>query len=414
MTAHAITDRSKLLATANTVLPAGAARLLSPALIAAGVVAMLLTALGAAMGDQTDQRVAMGAYHVGFLSVLSLSLGSMFLVMILHQVNAGWTATVRRQLENVMSLIPLCLLLFVPVAIFPRLLFQWMDPAHTAGDLLYEAKSLYLNAPFFYARAVIYFGLWQIFSQRLYRLSIGQDADGDKRRSAAARKMSSYGLLVMAFTSAFASFDWLMSLDYQWFSTMFGVYFFAGFMSAAVSLCALVLIILRRAGALQGLVTNEHLHDLGKLMFVFVVFWAYIGFSQYLLIWYGNIPEETMWFQIRRTKAWMPYSTALAYGRFVIPFVILLPRPWRRTPWVVATMAVWIIAFNTLDMFWVVRPTVTGADGAAITFTWLDAVGILGPMLVFFGALSRRIATHPLIPINDPRLDEAIAHKNYI
>ena len=409
--ADAIAVRTKLLTPANTSLPTGSARTLSIVLLAAGALAVALTVLGAALGDETSKKVAVASYHVGFLFVLGLTLGSTFLVMILHQVNAGWTATVRRQLENVMSLTPVCLALFIPIAIMAPTLFHWMDPQHTAGDALYEAKQAYLNRPFFYMRAVVYFALWIGLTQRLYRLSVVQDTDGDRWRTAKARRLSSYGLLIMAFTTAFAGFDWMMSLDYHWFSTMFGVYFFAGFTSAAISLCALLLVILRRAGKLDGLVTHEHLHDVGKLMFVFVVFWAYIAFSQYFIIWYGNIPEETMWFQVRRTDLWMPYSIALAFGRFIIPFVILIPRPWRRSPRILAVVAVWLLAFHALDMFWVVRPTV---EDGAVGFGWLDFAAIAGPICLFFGILARRIASHPLIPMNDPRLDEAVEHKNYV
>lgn len=412
--AHAIADKSKLLSTGNTTLPAGAGRMLSIGLLAIGAIALVLTVLGALLGDETAKKVALASYHVGFLVTLGLTLGSMILVMVFHQVNAGWSATIRRQLENVMSLVPVCLVFFLPVAILAPIIFHWMDPHYTEGDVIYEAKKSFLNEPFFYVRAVIYFGAWLYFSQRLYRLSIGQDADGDRFRTAKARRMSSYGLLIMALTTAFAAFDWMMSLDYHWFSTMFGVYFFAGFVGVATSLCALILIMLRRAGSLDGLVTNEHLHDLGKLMFGFVVFWAYIGFSQYFLIWYGNIPEETMWFQLRRSDGWMPYSIALAFGRFIIPFIVLMARPARRNPMVLAVVAVWLLAFHTLDTFWVVRPTVYGADHGPVFFGWLDAVAILGPVCIFFGLLARRVVNNPLVPVNDPRMDEAIAHKNYV
>ena len=412
--AHALPNTAALLAPANTTLARGAGRLLAIGFIVLGVVALALAIAGALLSDETAQKVALVSYHAGFLFTLGLTLGSMILVMILHQVNAGWAATVRRQLENVMSLIPLCLAFFIPVAVLAPMLFHWMDPQHTAGDVIYAAKAAYLNKPFFYARAAVYFIAWLIFSQRLYRLSVGQDSDGDRWRSAKARRMSSYGLLVMALTAAFASFDWMMSLDYEWFSTMFGVYFFAGFIGAATSLCALILILLRNAGVIEGLVTREHLHDLGKLMFGFTVFWAYIGFSQYFLIWYGNIPEETMWFQIRRTDMWMPYSIALAFGRFIVPFLILMPRPWRRSPMVLGVMAVWILGFHALDTYWVVRPTVATAVGGEVSPTWLDIVAMAGPILLFFGVLALRVVSRPLVPLKDPRMAEAVAHKNYV
>jgi len=411
---HAITNPAKLFSSSNTSLKAGTARRVSTLFFVVGAVALALTILGALQGDQTTKSVALAGWQAGFMAVLGLTLGSTFLVMIFHQVNAGWTAALRRQPENVMSMIPVCIVLFLPTAILAPWIFHWMNPDQVAGDTLYQAKSAFLNRPFFYARAVVYFSLWLLFTQRIYRLSIGQDTDGDPRRSFKARRMSSYGLVVMAFTSAFAGFDWLMSLDYHWFSTMFGVYFFAGFIGAAVSLCALIVILLRRTGALDGIITNEHIHDLGKLMFGFVVFWAYIGFSQYFLIWYGNIPEETMWFQIRRTDHWMPYSIALAFGRFIVPFVILMPRPWRRSSLVIGVMAVWLIAFNIVDMYWIVRPTVEAVDGGEVGFMWLDVAAVLAPVCLFFGLLVRRIASNPLAPMHDPRMDEGVEHKNYV
>lgn len=411
---HAITDRSVLLAPANTALRVGAGRTVSSVFLAGGAAALALTVVGALMGDENARHAALASYHVGFLFTLGLMLGSIFLVMILHQVNAGWSSTIRRQLENTMSLIPVGLALFLPVAVLAPWIFHWMNPEAVAGDVIYQAKSSYLNAPFFYIRALIYFAVWTFFSQRLYRHSIAQDADGDSMHTFKARRMSSYGLLAMALTSAFAGFDWMMSLDHHWFSTMFGVYFFAGFIGAVTSLCALLLIILRRSGVLKGLITSEHLHDLGKLMFAFCVFWAYIGFSQYFLIWYANIPEETGWFLVRRTDMWMPFSTTLAFGRFIVPFVVLMARPARRSPLVLGFAAIWILAFHALDTFWVVRPTVEAVGGGEVALSWLDLVGMLGPIGIFSGLLARRIATNPLVPVNDPRIKEGIAHKNTV
>ena len=409
--AHAIADQSTLLAPRNTALPAGKGRVIALALIALGAVAIALAIVGALFtGGEVMRHIALASYHAGFL----FTLGSTIFVMILHQVNAGWSSTIRRQLENVMSLNWLCLILFIPIAILAPMLFHWMHTEAVQGDVIYQAKAAYLNKPFFYARAVIYFALWTIFTQRLYRLSIGQDTDGDRHRSFKARRMSSYGLIVMALTTAFAAFDWIMSLDYHWFSTMFGVYFFAGFAGAALSLCALLLIMLRRTGALAGLVTQEHLHDLGKLMFGFVVFWAYIGFSQYFLIWYANIPEETGWFFRRRSEAWYDWSVALAAGRFVVPFIILMPRPWRRSPRVLIFITLWILAFHVIDLFWVVRPEIYGPDDAAVTPGWIDAVGVAGPLGLYLGLLVRRIVSAPLIPLKDPRLPEALRHENYV
>jgi len=400
-----------LLSRDNVRLGAGVGRMLSLFLLVAGGLLIALTGLGALLGDSKQAALAIAAHHVGFVVCVGLTLGSMAMVMILHQVNAGWAATIRRIFEQTMSMAPFCILLFLPSLVFAGSLFHWMDPEYTQGDVLYAAKAPYLNRPFFVIRAVIYFAAWVWLGVTLHRQSIQQDEDGDRWHTAKARRRSSYGLIILALTTAFASFDWLMSLDYHWFSTMFGVYFFAGYIGAALAFTTLALLVLRRMGALKGLVTEEHFHDLGKLLFGFTVFWAYIGFSQYFLIWYANIPEETGWFMARRTDGWMPYSMALAVGRFFVPFVVLMARPARRNPIVLALITVWILAFHVIDTYWVVRPTVKGVEA---TFTWLDAVGVLGPILVFLGLLIWKIASAPLVPVNDPRMNEAMRHKNYV
>jgi len=409
--AHAAADPASLLRRENINLPAGAGQTLSNALLGLGGAFLAITAVGAATGEAHAASVALAGYHTGFLVVTGWMLGSMALVMMLHQINAGWSATVRRPLEHVMSLAPLCAVLFIPVLIFSGALFHWMDPHHTQGDPVYEAKSAYLNTPFFVVRALLYFGLWLWLAGSLYRFSRRQDEDGDRWHTAHARRRSSYGLVILALTTAFAGFDWMMSLDYHWFSTMFGVYFFAGYIGASLALTTLILIALRRVGALQGLITVEHFHDIGKLLFGFAVFWAYIGFSQYFLIWYGNLPEETGWFLVRRTDGWMPYNWALAIGRFAVPFILLMPRFCRRSVFMLGVMSVWILIFHMLDVHWVVRPTVQGVES---TMTWLDVAGALGPVLVFLGFVVRKLASAPLIPVNDPRLAEAMVHKNYV
>ena len=398
---------------------------LSTGLLAAGAIFsvvtmfMAFTNLGA---DDTAARLtgrhALAAFHIGFIITLGLSLGALVFVMILHQFGSGWSALIRRQLEHIMAGMPWVLALSFPTVFFatiffPGDLFQWMDP-HVHDDPIYQAKSAFLNVNFFLLRALIYFAIWIALSRTLYRQSLRQDATGDRWISAKSRRLSSIGLVLFAFTTAFAAFDWMMSLDYHWFSTMFGVYFFAGFTSPALCLLTLILIALRRNGRLNGLVTDEHLHDLGKLMFAFTVFWGYIGFSQYFLIWYADIPEETSWFIRRRTGDWGWVTVALVWGRFVIPFILLMNRAMRRNPAVLSFVSVWLLLFFIVDIYFVVRPEArVGTDGGAL-FTWLDAVGILAPILLFLGLLVRRIGKTPLIPVNDPRLSESVGHKNFI
>jgi len=361
---------------------------------------------------------ALAAFHIGFIVTLGLTLGALVFVMILHQVGAGWSALIRRQLENIMASMPWILALalptvFIATVFFPGELFHWMG-AHAQTETILEEKKAFLNVNFFLLRAVIYFAIWIALSLTLYRHSLKQDVTGDRWISARSRKLSSIGIVIFALTTAFAAFDWMMSLDYHWFSTMFGVYYFAGFASPALCLLTLILLSLRRRGCLNDVVTDEHMHDLGKLVFGFTVFWGYIGFSQYFLIWYANIPEETSWFIRRRAGDWGWVSVALVWGRFVIPFVLLLNRGLRRNPIVLTFVSLWLILFFIVDVYYVVRPEARiGQDGGAL-FTWIDAVGILGPILLFLGLLVRRIGSVPLIPLNDPRHTESFRHRNYI
>ncbi len=419
---HAVVDRRTLLAPENIQLPAGAGSMAGIGLIVLGVLAIAATGVAYfTAGDDLARGAALMGYHIGAVATVAISLGALGFVMVLHQTGAAWSAVIRRQFENLASSFPVCLALFLPILLLcfvphgGSLLWHWMDTEHVAGDPVYEWKKAYLNLPFFIVRNVVYFAVWLLLSQRLVSLSVGQDRDGDKWRTARARTLSAPGLLLFALTTAFAGFDWLMTLDYHFFSTMWGVYFFAIGFLAALCVGILTLLTLRMRGRLRGVFTNEHLHDLGKLIFGMTVFWAYIGFSQYFLIWYANIPEETAWVYARRTGEWMSLATLLAVGKFAFPFVAMLPRPLRRTPGWVAFICVWLLAMSLIELFWLVRPElVKGAEDTKLALTWVDFVGPIGPILVFLGVFIRRIGARPLIPVNDPRLDRSLAHTNTI
>ncbi len=416
-------DAKALLSGDNIAAPKASS--LWMGLLGVGLICSAIALFVAFTGLNSDDHAAkllskhaLSAFHIGFIVTLGLALGGLIFVMILHQVGAGWSALIRRQLEHIMASLPWVLLLSIPTIFFATIffegeLFHWMDP-HAHDDPIYQAKSAFLNVNFFLLRSVIYFVVWIGLSTTLYRQSLKQDATGDRWISAKSRKLSAIGIVIFSLTTAFAAFDWLMALDYHWFSTMFGVYFFAGFAAPALCLLTLVLVVLRRRGRLNGLVTDEHFHDLGKLMFAFTVFWGYIGFSQYFLIWYANIPEETSWFIRRKTGDWELFSAALVWGRFVIPFVLLMNRALRKNPAVLSFVSVWLLVFFIADIYYVVRPEArVGQDGGAL-FTWVDFVGIAGPILICLGLLVRRIGSTPLIPINDPRLPESLGHKNHI
>jgi hypothetical protein len=417
---HGGPDLKVLFARENIYLPDGAGKGVSTVLLGVGGLCVALTVAGAVVHGP---KHALAAYLVGVMSVLAMSLGAMFFVMSQHLINAGWSVTIRRQAENIMSLLPFAIALLIPYLVAQLLLpddmklMQWMR-SDMKGDYLLQKKAAYLNEPFFVVRAVIYFGLWLYLSQRLWSHSVTQDRTGDRTETVKARRMCTWGMFAFALSVAFASFDWLMSLDFRFFSTMWPVYFFAGSAFSSVAVMAVIIAVLRTMGRLTGVVTKEHSHDLGKLMFSFSVFWAYIAFSQYFLIWYSNIPEETAYYLRRRENGWEILSALLCFGHFVVPFLILLLRKVKQSSLALAGVGLWMILMHVLDVFWVIRPMVYASVPAdqipsGITI-WLDLVAITGVLVIFAGLLIRKVASGVLIPLNDPRQDEALTHKNYV
>ncbi len=422
------TRRHPALAEDNISLPAGAGTKLSALCFGVALVGLALTLLGAVV---VNVKHALAAYQVGVMSVLGIALGSMFFIMIFHLVNAGWHATIKRQWEHLLSMLPLCVLLVFPVLAIEViravlagenggdgfLLFEWLNPA-IASTFLIEHKAGFLNAPFWLLRFVLYAAIWIFLAQRLYSLSKQQDLTGDRWLTQKARFMSGWGTLVLALTSSFAAFDWMMSMDYRFFSTMWGVYYFAASAGASVATLVIVLAILRGMGRLTGAVTDEHFRDLGKFLFAFSVFWAYIGFSQYFLIWYANIPEETAYYLRRMTGGWEALSFFLIVGHFVVPFVLLLFRPVKHSTIGLALVSAWLLAMHVLDMVWIIRPMVYVQDWAVRdpgpTGWWLDVAAIVGVFALFAGVLIRKITSGPLVAANDPYLDEGLKHKNYV
>ncbi len=385
-----------------------------------GLIGILVVAFSAFTGGEGAGRVAaqqhaLVSYHMGFLYALGLALGALGLQMILQQFNAGWSATVRRTAETFSSLFWVVVILFLPIAYLELttthgLVFPWMDPAHQ--DQVYHEKAGFLNEKAWAIRAAIYFIIWMVLGTRLYRLSRRQDETGDRWLTAKARFISSFGLLIFALTTAFASFDWLMSMDHHWFSTMFGVYFFAGATVSCLAVICLILCSLRASGRLGRLFTEEHQHDLGKLLFAFTVFWAYVTFCQYFLIWYSNVPEEAAFYNLRNDSSYKSLFQLLCIGHFLVPFVILLVRPIKRSATGLWIVALWMVVMHGIDLVYIARPIVSGvAPGNNV---WVDIAGVLGPTCLFLGFVVWKMGRAPLVPIKDPRLSEVLAHKNYV
>ncbi len=294
-----------------------------------------LAALGVAGGlaaFATDKVHFAYAYLVGFIFAMTISAGSLFFVVILHLTKSGWSVAPRRVLEWMSQGTWALVLLFIPLAVLaPQVWSAWMG-AEAAHDAILVGKSGYLNERFFFIRAAVFLGAWAFLAYWFYRNSRDQDKTGDLKWSTLSQTYAAPAAAVMGLTITFAAFDWIMSLNPHWYSTIFGVYIFAGSIITALALLALMVVRYRRHNVGGDLLTIEHQHDVGKFLFGFVIFWAYIGFSQFILIFYANIPEETVFYRTRWEGGWHVVSLALLVGHFIVPFCLLLSRTGKRSP----------------------------------------------------------------------------------
>jgi hypothetical protein len=380
------------------------------ALIAVGVIG-LAAAFALAAGTTDGWNRFYASYLVSFVYFLSLALGALFFVLVQHVTRAGWSVAVRRLAEGVAPnvLFPMAFLA-VPVLYGLRTLYPWTDAAKVAADHLLHAKEPWLNIPFFLGRTVFYFAVWSALAIWFHRKSVEQDRTGDPRLTNAMEKTSTAALILFAFTVTFFAFDYLMSLTPHWYSTIFGVYFFAGCVLGFFALITLLSFLVQSAGALRRAITIDHFHDMGKLVFAFTVFWAYIAFSQYMLMWYANLPEETVWYAARQAGPWKWFSLVLLFGHFVVPFLALMSRSVKRAKPLLVAAAVWMLAMQGADVYWLVMPA---KSPGAIPLSLMDVALFSGIGGLFFAAAIRRLGAHALIPTKDPRLSESLGFENF-
>jgi len=374
----------------------------------------VLGLIGALVGVFTGGKEGAYSYLVGFTYWGGVAIAGLLWVMIFHAFHAKWMVVLRRPFEAIASTLPLFALLVIPLLIATKAgnLYSWVHPEDNgfkgeALELLHH-KAGYLSVGFFIARTVIYFALLIFLSQRLWSWSTRQDATGDIQLTASSRRLSAGGLPFLALTIAFAAFDWLMSLSPLWFSTMFGVYFFAGAFLTCMSLVSVVNSLATGKDNYAQLVSAEHSHNVGKLMFAFTCFWAYIGFSQFMLIWIANLPEETPFFTLRMQEPWRPVSIVLIITHFFVPFLTLLSRKLKRNPRHLRIMGFWLLAVNFLDLYWLVMPTLS--PERVIFPVWLIAawVGIGGVGIAF--ALWRLRGNYA-VPVRDPFLSVSLRYR---
>ncbi len=373
-------------------------------LLAGGAVVGLLLCLIGAIRSPTQFSFS---WMFGFFYFFTLCCGCLFWTIVHHATDAEWSVVVRRQLEN-MALLLFALFIFaIPILVLRHHLFEWTNIAPGQNAVL-DSKREYLNWPFFVFRAVLYFVLLGGVAFFLRYFSVAQDRDGNPRCTVWMRKVAFAGLPIFGLALSFAAFDWVMGLNYRWFSTMWGPYIFAGAAGSSMSLLVLVTTALRQAGYLK-MVTLEHYHIMGKWMLAFSVFWAYIGFSQYMLQWYANIPEETQYYLIRNTASWWPLSMLLMIGRFFGPFSILLLQGIKKRPHQLCIVAGWIMLMQALDMYLIVLPSLHGTGVHLSIWDFLCPIAI-GCSLAFL--YLRLIGKTSTFPVRDPRLIESLRLRN--
>jgi hypothetical protein len=358
-------------------------------------------------GLMSDPARAWAAFLHNHFYFLSLGLGGAFFAAIQWLTGAMWSASVRRLSEALTAYLPVALVTAVILYFGIHQIYIWSHMDHVQGDIVLEGKSGYLNPTFFIIRQLVAVGLWIFFARKMVGNSVAQDASGAYSFTLANRKIVPAFLAIFGVTFTMVAFDEVMSLDPHWFSTMFGVYCFAGLFYANLAITCVMAVYLRNKGRLTGLVTDDHLHDLGKFMFAFTVFWAYIGFSQFMLIWYANLPEETAYFSHRMVDSWWYVSVFLLVGKFMTPFFLLLPRGSKRSPKMLMAVGLWMLFAQWVDVMWMVQPEFF-KDGPR--FGLIEIGMFLGFAGVFAFMVSRFLARHNIVAIGDPRLAECVHH----
>ena len=349
------------------------------------------------------------SYLVGFFFWFGMGMGCLVLLMI-HFVSGGaWGVMIRRPLEAGTRTLYVMWLLFLPLLIFAPKLYFWADPAH-ATDKIVQLKHLYLNVPFLWIRWLIYGVVWLGLTTLLNRWSRLEDETKSWKYSSALEKLSGPGIVAYFFTITFCAVDYLMSLDVTWASTIYGFLVAAGQALSAMSLVVAVLILLGKYAPMDHAITSKHLHDLGKLMLALVMFWAYLSFSQYLIIYSGNLPQEINWYVRRLNGGWQWVGLTLLLFHFALPFALLLSQTLKKNPKTISMIAIFIICIRVVDVFWLVEPNFVDVSHPVFTVSWLDFAAPIGFGGLWLAMFFRTLPTRPLLPLGAPDLQKALNH----
>jgi len=371
--------------------------------LVAGVVGLALCAVGGLLSPAQFFR----SYLVAYLFWFGIGLGCMAILMIHHITGGAWGAVIRRVLESGTRTLPLMALLFVPVLLGAHQLYEWTHAEAVAKDPILQHKSVYLNMPFFLARAALYFGVWLLLMRALNRWSLEQDTHPGPGVARRLEYASRGGLLLVGLTMSFAAVDWMMSLEPHWFSTIYGILVMGGQVVSAMAFVIPVMALLAAedGGPLAHAISAEQFHDLGKLLLAFVMLWTYFMLSQFLITWAGNLPEEIPWYLKRLQGGWQFLTVGLLLVHFVLPFLVLLSRDVKRKPRRLAFIAAWIVVAQLLDVFWLVTPSFNG-DG--LTVHWLDLMAVIGVGGVWLWTFVWQLKGRPLLALHDPSLPEHV------
>jgi hypothetical protein len=386
-----------------------------------GAVGLLAGIVGGFIDRPAGEALVLGlspnffrAWLIGFLLCTGLTLGSLGWMMLHHLTGGQWGFVSRRIWEAATRALPLVALFFLVVLLGMPAIFHWSDRALVEASPVLRQKAPYLNVTFFIVRAAVYFLYWMVCIVLLTRWSDGQDRGTIATTPADSvrfRTLSAPGLLFFVLTVTFAATDWVMSLEPEWYSTIFGLLTVVGQGLTTVAFTIVVLTMLADTPPLAGVVTRKHFHDLGKFMLTFVMLWAYLSFSQFLIIWSGNLPEEIPWYLKRMQGVWGALAIALIVGHFALPFLLLLSRSLKRNSPLLAKLAVFVIVMRLVDAIWLVGPAY---EHQGFPLHWMYVVIPIGMLGLWVYAFARNLRSRPLLPVNDPYFKEAFAHAHEV
>jgi len=379
--------------------PAELGRVQTRALIV-GVVFTVLLVIGALF----QRPQFFHAYLVGFIFWMGITLGSLALLMLQHLTGGAWGLVIRRVLEASTRTLPLMIILFLPIIIGLKQIYPWTDPANMHEPALVE-KARYLNIPFFLIRAGVFLAFWWVLQVLLNRWSLEQDRAADKKVRKRFQMVSGPGLGLLIISITFASVDWVMSLEPKWFSTIFGLIFVAAWSLSALAFTIVVMSWLKKREPMDRVAQPAHFHDWGNLLLALVMLWTYFAFSQYLIIWSGNMPEETTWYVARNHGGWGAIALAIVILQFAFPFLTLLSRAAKKSSERLANLAILILIMRVVDVIWLIEPAFNPGH---FHLSWMDAVAPVAIGGLWVAAFAWQLQKRSLVPINDPQLEQAL------